>query len=763
VKKNHRKPALSGFGSLFLVADESHEGAKRAGNINDKWKRKMYHGVGLNLEIQKGRKYMKKLFILAVPVLLMFGCSTAPEKAKVEGGHVNPFFETWNTPFGVAPFGKIKESDYLPAFDKAIQEKRNEVDAIADSSTKPDFENTVAALDETGKLLEKVSGVFFNLTSADTNDELQEIAQKVTPKLSALHDDIMMNDKLFKRVDAVYQQRDKLNLNPEQLRLVTETWKDFVRGGANLNPEKKAELKKINQEISVLELNFGENVRKQVNSYELGIDNKKDLAGLPASVVEAAAEAAKAEGEDGEWVFTLDKPSLLPFLTYCENRALREKIFKAYINQCNHGNQLDNNANIVKLVNLRLRKAKLLGYKNHASYVLEENVAKTPENVYKLLGKVWKPTMETAKREVADMQKIINKEGGNFKLQPWDWWFYSEKVRKAKYNLDDAELRPYFELETVRKGAFMVANKLYGITFTPRPDIPVYQKDVKAYEVKDADGSTIGVYYADNFPRPSKRGGAWMNAYRPQHRENGKNILPVICNVTNFTKPTATTPSLLSLEEVTTLFHEFGHALHGLLSNCTYRKLAGTSVPRDFVEMPSQFMENWATDPQILKLYAKNYKTGEVIPDSLIQKIQNAGKFNQGFITGEYMAAAYLDMDWHTITTPFTGKPIDFEKKAMAKIHLIPEIVERYRSPYFRHAFAGGYDAGYYSYIWAAVLDADAFAAFKEHGLFDPATAKSFRNNVISRGNTEDPMVLYRRFRGRDPKVDALLKRKGFK
>jgi peptidyl-dipeptidase Dcp len=704
---------------------------------------------------------MKKILIFLVPALLLAACTTAPEKAKTEGGRVNPFLEAWNTPFGVPPFDKIKDSDYLPAFTEAIAAKRKEVAAITNSTAEPTFENTLVALDGAGKLLEKVGGVFFNLTSADTNDTLQKIAQEVAPKLSALHDDIMMNDKLFKRVDAVYKQRDKLNLNPEQLRLVTETWKDFVRGGANLNSEDKAELKDINQKIAVLELTFGDNVRKEVNRFKMVIDKKSDLAGLPDTVVEAAAEAAK--GEKGKWVFTLDKPSMLPFLTYSKNRPLREKIFKAYINQCNHGDELDNKANIVKLVNLRLERAKLLGYKSHAAYVLEDNVAKTPENVYKLLNQIWKPTMETAKREVADMQKIINREGGKFKLQPWDWWFYSEKVRKAKYDLDDAELRPYFELETVRKGAFMVANKLYGITFTPRPDIPVYQKDVKAYEVKEADGTTIGIYYADNFPRPSKRGGAWMNAYRPQHRENGKNILPIISNVTNFTKPTATIPSLLSLDEVQTLFHEFGHALHGLLSNCTYRKLAGTSVPRDFVEMPSQFMENWATDPQILKLYAKNYETGKVIPDSLIKKIQNAGKFNQGFITGEYMAAAYLDMDWHTITAPFEGNPMDFEKKSMEKIHLIPEIVERYRSPYFRHAFAGGYDAGYYSYIWAAVLDADAFAAFKEHGLFDPATAKSFRDNVLSRGNTEDPMVLYRRFRGRDPKVDALLKRKGFK
>lgn len=703
---------------------------------------------------------MKKLFILAVPVLLLVGCSTAPEKAK--GNHMNPFFETWATPFGVAPFDKIEDNDYLPAFEKAFQEKRREVSAIAENTTEPTFENTLVALDGTGKLLEKVGGVFFNLTSADTNDVLQKIAQNIAPKLSALHDDTLMNDKLFKRVDAVYQTKDKLKLNPEQLRLVTETWKDFVRGGANLNPEQKTTLKDINQQISVLELNFGENVRNETNRFQMVIDKKSDLAGLPDSVLEAAAETAKAKGQDGKWIFTLNKPSLLPFLTYSQNRPLRKKIFKAYINQCNHGDELDNKAAIVKLANLRLQRAKLLGYKNHASYVLEENVAKTPENVYKLLGQIWKPAMETAKREVADIQKIINKESGKFKLQPWDWWYYSEKVRKAKYDLDDAELRPYFELETVRNGAFMVANKLYGITFTPRPDIPVYQKDVKAYEVKEADGTTIGVFYADSFPRPSKRGGAWMNAYRPQHRENGKNILPIICNVTNFTKPTATTPSLLSLDEVTTLFHEFGHGLHGLLSNCTYRKLAGTSVPRDFVEMPSQFMENWATDPAILKLYAKNYKTGEVIPDSLIQKIQNAGKFNQGFITGEYMAASYLDMDWHTITAPFQGDPMDFEKNSMEGIHLIPEIVERYRGPYFRHAFAGGYDAGYYSYIWSAVLDSDAFAAFKEHGLFDPATAKSFRDNVISRGNTEDPMVLYRRFRGRDPKVDSLMKRRGF-
>lgn len=704
---------------------------------------------------------MKMFAVMASITLLLVSCSNGPEKTK-KVAEMNPFFETWNTPFAVPPFDKIKESDYLPAFEKGIQEHNAEIQKIADNTEAPTFANTLEAMDRSGQLLTKVSGVFYNLLSADTSDNLQKIAETVAPELSKHHDDILMNEKLFARIKAVYDQRDKLELNPEQSRLLEETWKDFVRGGANLNADQKARLREINKELSLLTLKFGKNILKETNRFEMVVDNKADLAGLPDGVIQAAAETAEARGHKGKWVFTLDKPSLIPFLQYSSVRPLRQKMFEGYINMGNHGDELDNKSTLVQIVNLRLERANLLGYKSHAAYILADHMAKTPENVFKLMDQVWKPAMAEAKREATEFQKMIDKTGGKFKLQPWDWWYYAEKVKKAKYDLDESEIRPYFELENVRQGAFMVANKLYGITFTPRTDLPVYQKDVKAYEVKDADGTTIGIYYADNFPRASKRGGAWMSSFRKQERIDGKNIIPVVYNVTNFTKPTSTTPALLSLEEVKTLFHEFGHALHGLLSNCTYEKLSGTDVALDFVELPSQIMENWATEPAVLKMYARHYKTGKVMPDALIQKIQNSGKFNQGFETGEYMAAAYLDMDWHTLTKPFSGDPMEFEKKAMDKIGLIPQIVVRYRSPYFRHIFSGGYSAGYYSYLWAAVLDADAFSAFQEHGLFDQKTAKAFRDNILSKGGTEDPMVLYKKFRGRGPKVDALLKRKGF-
>jgi peptidyl-dipeptidase Dcp len=543
--------------------------------------------------------------------------------------------------------------------------------------------------------------------------------------------------------------------------LLEKYYRDFVRGGANLDKEKKARLREINQELSLLTLKFGENILKENNRFELIIENKEDLEGLPQSVIDAAAETAKERGYKGKWVFTLHKPSMIPFLTYSAKRELREKIFKAYINRGNHNDELDNKKILLKIVALRLERAKLLGYKTHAHYVLEENMAKNPENVYKLLDKIWKPALERAKKEAEELQQMIYKEGKNFKLQPWDWWYYAEKLKKEKYDFDDSVLRPYFKLENVIKGVFYVANKLYGLQFVERNDIPKYHPDVRVFEVKDADGSHIGILYTDYFPRASKRGGAWMNSFRKQSKIGGKEIHPVITNNGNFSKPVGDKPSLLSIEEVLTLFHEFGHALHGLLSNCTYPTLSGTSVPRDFVELPSQIMENWALEPEVLKVYARHYKTGEVIPQELIEKLKKAKLFNQGFATVEYLAAAYLDMDWHTLTELNNIDPLKFEEESMKRIGLIPEIVVRYRSPYFRHIFSGGYSAGYYSYIWAEVLDADAFEAFKEKGIFDKETAQSFRKNILEKGGTEDPMILYKRFRGAEPKVEPLLKRRG--
>jgi len=698
---------------------------------------------------------MRKISLLILIPCLLFLVSFSSKQLE------NPFFSEFDTPFQVPPFGKIKEEHYFPAFIEGIKQHNKEIEAIANNPEPPTFENTVEALEKSGALLRRVSNVFDVLNSSMTNERMQEIAKKVAPLRSKHWDDIYLNEKLFKRIKTLYEQRDKLNLTPEQRTLLEKYYKDFVRGGANLDKEKKERLREINQELSLLTLKFGENILKENNRFELVIEKEEDLEGLPQSVIDAAAETAKERGHEGKWVFTLHKPSMIPFLTYSAKRELREKIFKAYINRGNHNDELDNKEILMKIIKLRLERAKLLGYKTHAHYVLEENMAKIPENVYKFLDKVWKPALKRAKKEAEELQKMIYKEGKNFKLQPWDWWYYAEKLKKEKYVFDDSVLRPYFKLENVLKGAFYVANKLYGLQFIERHDIPKYHPDVKVFEVKDADGSHIGILYTDYFPRASKEGGAWMNSFRKQSRIGGKEIHPVVTNNGNFSKPVGGKPSLLSVEEVLTLFHEFGHALHGLLSNCTYPTLSGTSVPRDFVELPSQIMENWALEPEVLKVYAKHYKTGEVIPQELIEKLKKAKLFNQGFATVEYLAAAYLDMDWHTLTEVKDIDPLKFEEESMKRIGLIPEIVVRYRSPYFLHIFSGGYSAGYYSYIWAEVLDADAFEAFKEKGLFDKETAMSFRKNILEKGGTEDPMVLYKRFRGREPSVEPLLKRRG--
>ncbi len=675
----------------------------------------------------------------------------------------NPLLGTFNTPFGVPPFSKIKNSDYQEAFKKGIEQQNAEIEKIANNPKAPTFANTVEALEESGKLLDRTNTIFENILSANTNDTLQKIAKDEAPVLSAHSDNILMNRKLFGRIDKVYQQKDKLTLTTEQNTLLEKTYKRFVRGGAKLSASDKEKLKTINGKLSVFSLQFGDNVLADNNAFQLYLTDKKDLAGLPQPVIDAAAETAKAQGKNRGWMFTLNKPSLIPFLQYSARRSLREKMFKGYIMRGDNNNKNDNKAILKQMVNLRLEKAKLLGYPTYADYVLELNMAKNPQNVFKLLGQITPAAMNMAKKEAANLQKLADAEGNHFKIQPWDWWYYTEKLRKQKYNLDDAELRPYFALENVRKGLFNVLNKLYGITFKLNKDIPVYQKDVRAYEVHEANGKLIGILYMDFYPRPTKQGGAWMTAYRKQHYENGKNILPIISVNYNFTKPTGTTPALLSMDEVETMFHECGHAMHGLFSQCRYESLSGTSVPRDFVEMPSQIMENWATEPAVLKSYAKNYKTGKPIPDALIKKMEAGSRFNLGFTLTEYLAASYLDMDWHTITKPFTGKVNTFEKEAMSRIHLIPEIVPRYRSTYFNHIFSGGYASGYYSYVWAEVIDADAFQAFKENGLFDKTTATRFRKDILSKGGTEDPMKLFKAFRGRAPKPDAYMKKKGLK
>ncbi|MFC1557400.1 M3 family metallopeptidase [candidate division KSB1 bacterium] len=698
-----------------------------------------------------------KAKILISAGLLMFACSYSPS------GSGNPFFSEFDTPFGVPPFDDIREDHYMRAFTEGMKQQKEEVAAITGAVDGPTFENTIETLELSGKLLTNVSNVFYNMVSANTNDRLQDIAKEVAPLLSKHSDDILLDADLFKRVKAVYDMKDDIGLTVEQEKLLDETYKGFVRGGANLDTEDQKKLRKINEELSLLTVRFGENVLKEDNNFKLVIDREEDLAGLPGSVIAGAAEAARESGEEGKWVFTLHKPSMIPFLQYSGRRELREKIFRAYINRGNNDNEFDNKNIVSQIASLRVQKAGLLGYGSHAGYVLEENMAKTPENVYDLLNRLWKPALEMAKREADELQSMIDEEGKGFELQAWDWWYYAEKMRMEKYDLDEEALRPYFKLENVRDGAFMIANRLYGVTFEEMTDIPKYLDEVKTFEVKDADGSHLGIFYVDYFPRSSKRGGAWMNSFRKQSRPEGKEIHPVICNVCNFSKPAGDKPALLSFEEVRTLFHEFGHALHGLLANTTYNSLSGTSVPRDFVELPSQIMENWAAETEVLSTFAKHYETGETIPQELIDKINNSRQFNQGFATVEYLAASFLDMDWHTLTGEGEQDVLEFETNSLRKIGLMPEIVVRYRSPYFNHIFSGGYASGYYSYIWAEVLDADAFEVFKENGLFDAATALAFRKNILERGGTEDPMTLYKRFRGSEPQIDALLKRRGLK
>jgi peptidyl-dipeptidase Dcp len=702
---------------------------------------------------------MKNALICLSFLLLVFAaCGRKAGDAKSVD---NPFLAEFDTPFGVPPFDAIRPEHFPPAFEKGMAEQKKEIKAIASDRRRPDLANTLETLDRSGALLAKVGGVFFNLTSAHTNEELQTIEKDIAPKLAQHADDIRMNAALFARIKAVYDERDRLDLTPEQTRLLEETYKGFVRGGAGLDAGKQARLRQINEELSLLSVQFGENILKENNAFELVIESEADLAGLPAAVISGAAEAAEERGKPGKWVFTLHKPSLIPFLQYSAKRELREKLFTAYVKRGANGNELDNTARASRMAALRVERSGLLGYKTHADFILERNMAKTPQEVIGFLGKLWEPALARAKAEAAELQAMIRAEGGSFELQPWDWWYYAEKVKRAKYDLDEASLRPYFQLENVRDGAFMVANRLFGISFEEHTDIPKYHEDVRVFEVKDADGSHLAILYVDYFPRASKQGGAWMNSFREQSIRDGKDIRPVISNNGNFSKPTADQPALISYEEALTLFHEFGHALHGILSRCTYESLSGTNVPRDFVELPSQIMENWAGHRDVLKMYARHYQTGEPIPDRLLDKMDRARIFNQGFETVEYLAACFLDMDWHTLTDAAERDTLKFDAGSMARIGLIPEIVSRYLSPYFAHIFSGGYSAGYYSYIWAEVLDSDAFEAFKETGLFDRATAESFRRNILERGGTEDPMALYKRFRGREPGIEPLLKKRG--
>jgi len=674
---------------------------------------------------------------------------------------MNPFFQTYNTPFNVPPFDQIKNEHFKPAILEGIKRNAAEVDAIANNTAEPTFENTILAMENAGELLSNVNTVFSNLNSAHTNKEIQTIAKEVSPNLSSHRDNIYLNEKLFARVKALWNKKETLGLNLEQARILDNAYKDFVRSGANLSTSEKETLRKINGDLSLLSLKYGQNILAETNKYQLVITDQKELAGLPQSIIDAAAADAKAKGKLGSWVFTLANSSVMPFLQYSANRKLRQEIWNAYQTRANHDDETDNKANAIQLANLRGQKARLLGYASHSNYVLEESMAKTPENVNKLLNDLWKPALEKAKVEAADIQKMMAKDGIKGPVQPYDWRYYTEKIRKERFDLDEQELSPYFSLENVRNGAFQVAQKLYGLQFKELKDIPKYHEAVTAFEVLEADGTHVGVLYTDFHPRESKRGGAWMTSYRNQKTENGVRKAPVVSIVCNFTKPTENKPALLTFDEVSTLFHEFGHSLHGLLSNVNYKSLAGTSVPRDFVELPSQIMENWAAEPEVLKLFAKHYQTGAVIPDALIAKLKKSGTFDQGFGTTEYLAASLLDLAYHSQTKDITIDANTFEKQAMNNIGLIESIIPRYRSTYFSHIFSGGYSSGYYSYIWSGVLDTDAFEAFKITTLFNPEKAKSFRKNVLEKGGTEDPMVLYKRFRGAEPSIEPLLRKRG--
>ncbi|MCR5312302.1 MAG: M3 family metallopeptidase [Bacteroidaceae bacterium] len=676
---------------------------------------------------------------------------------------MNPFY----TEYTYIPFDSIKFEDYEPALLKGIEEEDKEIEDIISNSEAPTFENTIEALDKTGRLLNRVEECFYNLLSAETNDELDELAQKMSPILSEHSNNISLNPKLFEKVKIVYDEFEKKNfcgLSPEQQTLLKNNYQGFVRNGALLPDDKKEELRKITSELSVLSLQFSQNKLKDTNAFSLQITDEKDLDGLPESSIEAAKETAKEKNMDG-WCFTLHAPSMVPFMTYCAKRELRKQMYMAYNTMCTHDNESNNFEVVRKIVNLSTQLASLLGYKTYSDYVLERRMAESSDKVYKLLNDLIDAYMPTAKKEVAEVEAMAKEiEGKDFKLQPWDFGFYSNKLKEKNYNINSEMLRPYFELSKVKDGVFGLANKLYGISFHRNNDIPVYHPDVEVYDVNDNDGKPLATFYCDFHPRSSKKSGAWMTSFKEEWmNEDGTRSLPQVSIVTNFTKPTADKPALLTLGEVETFLHEFGHSLHGMFANTRYRSLSGTNVYWDFVELPSQFMENYSIEKEFLLTFAKHYKTGEALPDELIQRIVSSRNFNAAYACMRQVSFGLLDMAYYSRTEPLTENIIEFEKKAWEKAQVLPSVPDTCMTVQFSHIMAGGYSAGYYSYKWAEVLDADAFSLFKQNGIFDKKTAQSFRDNVLSKGGTEHPMKLYVRFRGQEPTIDALLKRNGIK
>ncbi|WP_423776044.1 M3 family metallopeptidase [Bacteroides nordii] len=677
----------------------------------------------------------------------------------------NPFFEKYTTPYGTVPFDKIKTEHYEPAIREGIRQQAAEIDAIVNNPEAPTFANTILAYEKSGELLDRVTTVFGNLRSAETNDDLQILAQEMMPLLSEHSNNISLNEELFKRVKAVYNQKEQLNLTPEQTKLLENIYDGFIRRGANLQGEAQKQYRQLTKELSSLTLQFSENNLKEINNYQLVLTDKAQLAGLPESAIEAAAETAKEKGVEG-WVFTLQAPSYIPFMTYADNRDLRHELYMAYNTKCTHNNEYNNIDIVKKLVNTRMAIAQLLGYENFAQYTLKKRMAEDSDAVYNLLNQLLEAYTPTAKKEYQEVQELARQEqGAEFTVMPWDWSYYSNKLKDKKFNINEEMLRPYFELEKVKEGVFGLATRLYGITFKKNIDIPVYHKDVDAYEVLDKDNKMLAILYTDFHPRTGKRAGAWMTEYKGQwiDEKTGENSRPHVSIVMNFTKPTGNKPALLTFDEVETFLHEFGHSLHGMFANSTYESLSGTNVYWDFVELPSQIMENFAIEKEFLNTFAQHYQTDEKLPEELIKRLVDASNFNAAYACLRQVSFGLLDMAWYTRNTPFEGDVKEYEQQSWAKAQILPVVKDACMSTQFSHIFAGGYSAGYYSYKWAEVLDADAFSLFKQKGIFSREVAESFRNNILSKGGTEHPMILYKRFRGQEPTIDALLIRNGIK
>ncbi len=707
----------------------------------------------------------KLLAVTLLSVLLFQSCKEEPKSDSNNSTEIemtdNPLLAEWDTPFGVPPFDQIQSEDYLPAIQKAIVVHNKEISFIVYNTEAPTFKNTIEALEASGVLLSRVSSAFFAVSSAHTNAVLKEARKDISPALTAHRDEIRLNEALFKKINTVYEQKESLNLSAEDLYILEETNKRYIRAGVNLQGKNKERLKEINKRISQLSTQFGDNLLEETNDFELYVSNKEELGGISESLIASSAEEAKKRGHDSGWSFTLQRPSINPFLQTSPNRENREKLFNGYALRGNNDNERDNKAIILEMTSLRLEKANLLGYPSHADYVLSNNMSQNPDAVYDLMGQLWPSAIDMAKNDKEALTKMMNDEGVTGDFNGSDWRYYVEKIRADRYNFNEDETRPYFEFTAVREGAFMLADILFGLQFKVIEDAPKWHEDQQVFEVLEKDGTHLGVLYMDFFTRESKRGGAWMNELRSQSNMDGF-VTPIVTNNFNFPPPTKDTPSLLSFGEAQTLFHEFGHALHGLLSNVKYRSLSGTNVPRDFVEFPSQVMENWMSEPEVLALYAKHYQTGEVIPAEMIEKMNAANGFNEGFRTVEYMAAAYLDLNWHSLTEANDKDVNTFEKEAMDKIGLIDEIIPRYRSTYYAHIFSGGYSAGYYSYLWSEVLDADTFAEFKKTGdIFNPELAKKYRA-MLAAGGSKSGIDLYNDFLGRNPEIGPLLKKKGF-